>query len=49
VSRVIHLGTLDGASFGAPLDSFRTYNEGNWRGGVTVDVIRLFKQSGAKN
>jgi hypothetical protein len=43
VNRVIHLGTFDGASFGAPLDSFRTYNEGNWSGGLTVDVIRLFK------
>jgi hypothetical protein len=44
LNRVIHLGTLDGASFGAPFDSFRTYNEGNWSGGITVDILRLMKK-----
>ena len=40
-SWIVHLGTLDGASFGAPLDPFREYNENNWSLGLTVDVFRL--------
>jgi hypothetical protein len=42
-SWIVHLGTLDGASFGAPQDPFREYNENNWSAGLSVDVIRLFK------
>jgi hypothetical protein len=40
---IIHLGTLDGADFGAPSDSFRTHNESNWQAGVSIDVLRLLK------
>lgn len=42
-SWIIHLGTLDGPSFGALFDTYRTYNEHNVSLGVTVDVFRLFK------
>lgn len=42
-SWIIHLGTLDGPSFGAPLSTFRSYNEHNVGLGLTVDVIRLLK------
>jgi hypothetical protein len=41
LSRVIHLGTLDGASFGAPNDPYRVHNEANWQGGVSIDVFRF--------
>ena len=40
----ILLGTIDGADFGAPLDSFRSHNEHIPEIGLTVDVIRLIKR-----
>lgn len=43
-SWIIHLGTLDGPSFGAPFDTYRTYNENNWTAGLTVDVLRLLRK-----
>jgi len=43
-SWIIHLGTMDGADFGAPNDSFSSHNEHNWQAGVSLDVLRLFKK-----
>jgi hypothetical protein len=43
-SWIIHLGTMDGADFGAPNDPFRSHNEHNWQAGVSLDVLRLLKK-----
>ena len=43
-SWIIHLGTMDGADFGAPGDSFRSHNEHNWQAGVSLDVLRLLNK-----
>ena len=43
-SWIIHLGTMDGADFGAANDPFRSHNEHNWQAGVSLDVLRLLKR-----
>ena len=40
----ILLGTIDGADFGAPLDSFRSSNEHVPEIGVTVDLVRFVRR-----
>jgi hypothetical protein len=40
----ILLGTIDGADFGAPLDTFKTSNEHDLELGLSIDIIRLARR-----